>query len=110
LGPFGDALDLGRVYVNVSFGNDDTKVFNVSLVKGTFLWLEVEVVFGKASKYFMRECVEVLEVTVKQEDVVKVDNEVAFIDEVMEDVVHKSLESCRGIAESKCHDKGFKKS
>ena len=58
----------------------------------------------------MRECMEVLEVAVKQEDVVKVDDKVAFIDEVMKDVVHKSLEGCRGIAESKCHDKGFKKS
>ena len=53
---------------------------------------------------------EVLEVTMKQEDVVKVNYKVTFIYEVPEDVIHKGLEGCRGIAESKCHDKGFKKS
>ena len=46
----------------------------------------------------------------KQEDVVKVNYEVSFIYKVMEDVVHKGLKGCRGIAESKCHDKGFKRS
>ena len=80
------------------------------MIKGTFLWLEVEVIFGKASEYFVSECMEVLEVTMKQEDVVKVNYKVSFIYKVAEDVVHKGLKGCRGIAESKCHDKGFKKS
>jgi len=53
---------------------------------------------------------EVLEVTMKQKDVVKVNYKVTLIYEVTEDVVHKGLEGHRGIAESKCHYEGFKKS
>jgi hypothetical protein len=47
---------------------------------------------------------------VKQEDVVEIDYEVAFVNEIGKDVVHERLECSGGIAEAKGHNKGFEES
>ena len=56
------------------------------------------------------EGVELVDLRVIREDkeVIHVDNEPSFSNHVLERVVHKSLESSRGIAKSKEHDGWFK--
>ena len=44
--PFSNSLDFSRVHSYVAIVNDNSKVFNGSLVKGAFFWLEVKVVLG----------------------------------------------------------------
>ena len=43
------------------------------------------------------------------QDIVKVDDNID-VEQVGEDVLHESLEGCRGIAESKGHDQHFEES
>ena len=54
--PMGDARNFGRVHFNVSFRDDDTKVFNGGFIKEAFFGFEVEIVFGKARKNIMGKC------------------------------------------------------
>jgi hypothetical protein len=108
-GPLGNALDFSRVHANVAFGNDDAKIFDRSAVEKALFRFEVKVVFCKSTEYFVGECVEVIEVWVKQEDVVEIDYEMSLVDEVAEDVIHEGLKGGWGIAEAKGHDEGFKK-
>lgn len=48
--PVGNAGKFCRVHFDLAMRNDDAKVVDRRLVKGTFLRLEVEVVFGKAGQ------------------------------------------------------------
>jgi hypothetical protein len=47
--PFRDALYLSGVHVYISCRDNNFKVFDSSLIKGAFLWLEVKIVFREAS-------------------------------------------------------------
>ena len=93
----------------MSFRNNDAEIFDRGLIKGAFLGFEKEVVFLKAGKDIMGQGMEKGEGCVEEKDIIKVDNEMAFIDKVREDGVHEGLEGSRGIAEAEGHDKGFEK-
>ena len=49
-----------------------------------------------------------LEVLCEDEDVIQVDDDLPFIDELPEDLVHRPLEGGRRVAETEEHDSGFK--
>jgi len=49
------------------------------------------------------------EVRTKDEDVVKVDMDESFVDLNSENVIHHSLEGCRGVGKSKEHNERFVK-
>ena len=44
----------------------------------------------------------------KDEDIIKVNDNMALVEEVFEDVIHEGLKGCWGITEAKGHDEGFK--
>jgi hypothetical protein len=104
LGPFGDPRDLGGIHANGSFGNDDTEVFDGGLVERAFLGFEEEVMFPKAGEDVMGKGMKELEGGVEEENIIKVDNKMTFIDKVREDGVHKGLEGRWCITKAKGHD------
>ena len=57
--------------------------------------------------YFANMLVVCVEVLVKDEDIVEVDEDVSLRNFDMEDIVHHRLESSRGIRKSKKHNQGF---
>ena len=59
-------------------------------------------------KDFMSKDLQLVKVRVKEEDVIEVDNEIALVDEVLENVSHKGLKGSRGITKAKGYNKGFK--
>ena len=90
-GPFCNAGDFYRVHLDLTLGDDDTKILNGELVEGAFFEFEVEVVFGEAGKDVVGKFVKESEVVVEDENVVEVDNEVILVDEVRKNEVHKGL-------------------
>ena len=44
----------------------------------------------------------------KDEDIIKVNDNMALVKEVFKDVIHEGLKGCWGIAEAKGHDEWFK--
>ncbi len=56
----------------------------------------------------MCEVVEGEKGIMKDEDIIKVNDNMALIKEVFKDVIHEGLKGCRGIAEAKGHDEQFK--
>ena len=46
--PFRDALYFGGVHADISCRDNDSKVFDSSLIKGAFFWLEVQVIFRES--------------------------------------------------------------
>src|SRR5712672_3385440 len=105
LGPFGDTGNLGRVHGDGSFGNDDAEVFDRSLVERAFLGFEEEVVFLEAGKDVVGKCVKEWQGGVEEENIIEVDDEMAFIDKIQEDGVHKGLEGYGCVTKTKGHDK-----
>src|SRR5712671_2024767 len=108
LGPFGDTRNLGRVHGNRSFRNDDAEVFDRSLVERAFLGFEEEVVFLEAGEDVMGKGVKEWQGGVEEENIIKVDNKMAFINKVGEDGVHKGLESRGCVTKTKGHDEWLK--
>ena len=80
LWPFGNTGDLGRIHTNTSFRNYDTEVFNRVLIERTFLGFEEEVIFLKAGKDVMGKGMKELQGGVEEENIIKVDDKMAFID------------------------------
>jgi hypothetical protein len=52
----------------------------------------------------MSKVVKFGEIIMKEENVIKVNNKVPFINQVTENVIHEGLKSCRGVAKAKGHD------
>jgi hypothetical protein len=90
-------------------GDDNAKVVDGSLVERALFGFQVEVVFLEVGEDFVGEGMNVRETGVEEQDIVQVDNEVASVDKVQKNRVHKGLEGSRGVAETEGHNKGFKK-
>jgi len=75
-------------------------------VEGAFVNSGVETIFSESPEYFVDMFSVDLNVVGIDEDVIEIDNNA--IEHVGEDVIHKYLEHCRGVGESKGHDLPFK--
>jgi len=78
-------------------------------VEDAFVNSGVETIFSESLEYFADMFSVDFNVVGVDEDVVEVDNN-TNIEHVSEDVVHKSLERCRGVGKSEGHDLPFKRS
>ena len=74
LWPFRNARDFGRVHSYFAMGYYDAKVVDGGLVKRTFLSFQVKVMFGEARENIVSQSMQVGEIVVKEEYVVKVDD------------------------------------
>src|SRR5712672_1357122 len=108
LGPFGDTRNLGRIHGDGTFRNDDAEVFDRSLVERAFLRFEEEVVFLEAGEDVVGKDVKEWQGGVEEENIIKVDDEMAFIDKVREDGVHKGLEGRGCVTKTEGHDEWLK--
>jgi hypothetical protein len=77
--------------VNLTFGYDKAKVLNGGLFEFAFVVAEEEFVFMKSFEDQSGDVSVLLDILHEDEDVVKVDTEDSFHDEVLEDVVHHGL-------------------
>src|SRR5712671_5637971 len=87
-----------------TFRNDDTEVFDRRLVERAFLRFEEEVVFLEAGEDIVGKGVKKWQGGVEEENIIKVDDKMAFIDKVGEDGVHKGLEGHGSVTKTKGHD------
>src|SRR5712672_394259 len=108
LGPFGDTGNFGRVHGDGSFRNDDAEIFDRGLVERAFLRFEEEVVFLEAKEDVVGKGVKEWQGGVEEENIIKVDDEMAFIDKVGEDGVHKGLEGRGCVTKTEGHDEWLK--
>jgi len=93
--PFRNSLNFNGIHLDLSIPYNDSKVFNLRLVKFTLLWFEVKFVFAKSFHYLVDMFMMSIEVVVENEDIIKVDKNMSLRDFDMEDVVHHSLEGSR---------------
>ena len=108
LGPFGDIGNLGRVHGDGSFRNDDAEIFNRRLVERAFLGFEEEVVFLEVGEDVVGKGVKEWQGGVEEENIIEVDDKMAFIDKVGEDGVHKGLEGRWCVTKAEGHDEWLK--
>src|SRR5882724_6173341 len=96
--PVLDACNLNWVHLYVAFGEDESKVFNLRLLKDTFLRFEVKSVFPKDVEDLYYDGVVLLfHPATEDEDVVHIDSHNPFVHEFFEDVIHHHLESCQTV-------------
>src|SRR5712672_2962432 len=76
-----------------TFRNDDTEIFDRRLVERAFLGFEEEVVFLEAGEDVMGKGVKEWQGGVEEENIIKVDDKMAFIDKVREEA-KRALEGC----------------
>jgi hypothetical protein len=96
--------------VNLTFRNEKSEIFNGGSFKFAFVMAEEEFVFTKSFKDQSSDVSMLLDGLRKDEDVVEVNTDDSFHDEVLEDVVHHSLEGGGRVSESEKHHQGFEES
>ena len=89
------------------FRDDQSKVFDLLLLKLAFLWLEKQPPPSEGSKDLADNPLVFGEGGGVDEDVIHVAYDFAMVDELMKDVIHHCLECCGGVAQSKEHDSWF---
>src|SRR5258708_3615431 len=90
------------------FRDDQSKVFDLLLLKLAFLWLEKQPLPSEGSKDSADNLLVFREGGGVDEDVIHVAYDFATIDELTKDVIHHHLECHRGVAQSEEHDHWFK--
>ena len=103
--PSGDAHNLGRVHANLAISDNDAQVFNGGFIKGALFWFEVEIKLSKVLQDSVCEVMESGKRIMKDEDIIKVDDNMAVIEEVFKDVIYEGLKGCWGITEAKGHSR-----
>lgn len=73
-----------------------------------FLWAEIEVVLGEMFEYFMNNFTMKHNVGRPDENVIEVDCDLVFGDEIGKDMIHYSLECSWTVTKSKILDTKFK--
>jgi len=105
--PLSNASDLDRVHRNGVVRDDYSEVLGCGFLKFAFVGMEVELMLLQQ----LQNAAGDLEVLFKgfheDEDVVQIDHDHAFRDEVLEDVIHHRLEGGRTVREAEEHDKGL---
>ena len=97
-----------RIHFDPSFREDKTQVLHREAFERAFLGLEVESMLFEYVQDSGHYCSMMFNCVGIYQDVVHIDRHIAFVNEVLKDVVHHCLESGRTICEAEEHDKGFK--
>lgn len=105
--PFRDRHRLLWVHTNLSMADDHTEEGDFGFEELALGDLERELVMGESAKNFT-DVFPVLVLGIrKDEDVIYVYDDLAIVDEVVEDVVHHLLERGGGVAYTEEHDEGW---
>ncbi|KAF8319523.1 uncharacterized protein EI90DRAFT_2940401, partial [Cantharellus anzutake] len=106
--PVKDSLDLHQVYGDTALGNDESEVLNAALLKLALFQFEEELPLPQRFQHLPHNLLVFLRSGCKNQDVIHVTNNNFPVDEVLEDIIHHGLESCRGVAQPEEHYCGFK--
>ena len=87
-----------------------TKVLNEGFCKLAFWLFEKEVMFVEGLKDLANQMVILSQWIGKDQDIIKVYNDLSCVDQICQNVVHKPLECCRGNGETKEYNSQFKES
>jgi len=106
-GPLSNASDLDRVHCDGVVRDDHSEVLDRGFLKLTLVGMEVELMFLQQFQNLAGDLPVLFKGLCEDEDVVQIDHDHAFRDEVLEDVVHHRLEGGGTVREAKEHDEGF---
>jgi hypothetical protein len=94
-GPILNGLYLDWVHGNFAGADDQSKVVNMGLLEFIFLRSEVKVVFFETSKNFINNFPMFVESGALNKDVIQIDCNFAFSNQICKDSIHQCLE-CGG--------------
>jgi len=106
-GPLGNASDLDQVHHNGVVRDNYSEVLDRGFVEFAFVGTEVELMLLQQLQNAAGDLPVLFKGLCEDEDVVQIDHNHAFRDEVLEDVVHHRLEGGGTVREAEEHDKGF---
>ncbi|KAF8231682.1 hypothetical protein L208DRAFT_1275877, partial [Tricholoma matsutake] len=108
-GPFGDSRYLDGIHTNFALGYDESEVLDHCLLKLALVMLQKQLVHMKALQDKAHNVLMFINRFHKDEDVIQVDTDHSFHNEILKNVIHHQLECGRGVCECKKHHQGFKK-
>jgi hypothetical protein len=106
--PISDGLYFDQVHGNFARADDQSKVVDVGLLEFALLGSEVEIVFFKTLKDFMHNLLMFIENSTPDKDVIQIDCDFAFSNQICKDSIHQCLECGRQVGEPKEYDARFK--
>jgi len=106
-GPLGNASDLDWVHCDGVVRDDYSEVLDCGFLEFAFVGTEVELMLLQQLQNAAGDLPVLFKGFREDEDVVQIDHNHAFRDEVLEDVVHHRLEGGRTVCEAEQHDKGL---
>src|SRR4051812_26138213 len=101
-GKIADSLDLGRISTDACLIDKMSEEFDFMIGKGALLWLEEQAILSHPVEDFLEDLEMFFKGRGEYANVINI-NEANFSNEVVEDILHNSLERSRGIAETKGH-------
>jgi hypothetical protein len=107
--PISDSLYLDQVHRDFARADDQSEVVDMGLLEFTFLGSKVKIVFFKTPKNFMDNLLMFIESSAPNEDVIQIDCDFAFSNQICEDGIHQCLEHGRQVDKPKEHDARFEK-
>jgi hypothetical protein len=107
--PILDSFYFDWIHRNFAGADNQSEIVNGGLLEFTLLGLEVEIVFFEMAKNFMNDFPIFIESGTLNEDVIEIDCNFAFSNQICKDGIHQCLECGRQVGEPKEHDAWFKK-
>jgi len=106
-GPLSDASDLDWVHGDGVVGDDHSEVLNCGFLELALVRMEVGLMLLQEFQNSVGDLLMLFKGLREDEDVIQIDHDYAFWDEVLENVIHHCLESGGTVCEAKEHNKGF---
>src|SRR6266436_4117968 len=108
--PFHNSTDFHWIHSHMVFQDDQSKVFNLLLLKLAFLWLEKQPPLPEGGQDLMDNLPVIREGVGVDRDIIHIAYGLAIVDEILEDIIHHHLEGHGGVTQSKEHDGWLKQS
>jgi len=105
--PLSDASNLDWVHHNRVVRDDHSEVLDCGFLKFALVGMEVELMLLQQLQNAAGDLPVFFKGLLEDEDVIQIDHDYAFQDEVFKDVVHHRLEGGGTVREAEEHDKGF---
>ena len=102
--PFRNPRNLHRIHFRLPMRDDEAQVLDLGFCKLTLIMAEVQLVLSESFEHQSCHPVMLFHRFCEDENVVQVDADYTFGDEVLEDIVHHGLEGGRAVGEAEEHD------
>jgi hypothetical protein len=90
--PISDGLYLDRVHRNLARADNQSKIVNMGLLEFTLLGSEIKIMFFKIAKNFVDDLPMFIESGAPNKDVIQIDCDFAFGNQICKDGIHQCLE------------------